>query len=108
MRLYPPAWVVGRRAIEDAPLRPWTVPKGAIVIMSQWITHRDPRFWPQPDAFRPERWSTGETDGLPKFAYFPFGGGAIGRRVTGLHAAVGARPCPGGRVLVYSLGYVPF
>jgi cytochrome P450 len=75
MRLYPPAWVVGRRAIEDAPLGPWTVPKGSIVIMSQWITHRDPRLWREPDAFRPERWSNGETDALPKFAYFPFGGG---------------------------------
>ena len=75
MRLYPPAWVVGRRAVEDAPLGEWTVPKGSIVIMSQWITQRDPRFWPQADAFRPERWANGETDGLPKFAYFPFGGG---------------------------------
>ena len=43
--------------------------------MSQWITHRDPSFWREPDAFRPERWSNGETDALPKFAYFPFGGG---------------------------------
>jgi cytochrome P450 len=75
MRLFPPAWVVGRRAVEDAPLGPWTVPKGSIVIMSQWITQRDPRFWREPGAFRPERWSNGETAGLPKFAYFPFGGG---------------------------------
>jgi cytochrome P450 len=75
MRLYPPAWVVGRRAVEDAPLGPWTVPKGSIVIMSQWIAHRDPRFWRDPGAFRPERWSNGETGDLPKFAYFPFGGG---------------------------------
>jgi cytochrome P450 len=75
MRLYPPAWVVGRRAVEDAPLGEWTVPKGSIVIMSQWITQRDPRFWPQAVAFRPERWANGETDELPKFAYFPFGGG---------------------------------
>jgi len=75
MRLYPPAWVVGRRAVESAPLGPWTVAKGSIVLMSQWITHRDPRFWREPDAFRPERWSNGETDALPKFAYFPFGGG---------------------------------
>ncbi len=75
MRLYPPAWVVGRRAVEDAPLGPWTVPTGSIVIMSQWITHRDPRFWREPAAFRPERWSNGETEALPKFAYFPFGGG---------------------------------
>jgi cytochrome P450 len=75
MRLYPPAWVVGRRAAEDAPLGPWTVPKGSIVIASQWITHHDARFWHEPEAFRPERWSNGETDALPKFAYFPFGGG---------------------------------
>ena len=75
MRLYPPAWVVGRRAVEDAPLGPWTAPKGSIVIASQWITHRDPRFWHEPAAFRPERWTNGETADLPKFAYFPFGGG---------------------------------
>lgn len=75
MRLYPPAWILGRRAIEDAPLGPWTVPKGSIVLMSQWLTHHDPRFWREPDAFRPERWTNGETGGLPKFAYFPFGGG---------------------------------
>jgi cytochrome P450 len=56
-------------------LGPWTVPKGSIVLMSQSHTHRDPQFWPQPDAFRPERWTNGETSGLPKFAYFPFGGG---------------------------------
>jgi cytochrome P450 len=75
MRLYPPAWVVGRRAIEETSLGPWRVAKGSIVLMSQWITHHDPRFWREPDAFRPERWANGETDGLPKFAYFPFGGG---------------------------------
>ena len=75
MRLYPPAWVVGRRAAAPTTLGPWTIPKGAIVLASQWITHRDPRFWRDPDAFRPERWSNGESDALPKFAYFPFGGG---------------------------------
>jgi cytochrome P450 len=75
MRLYPPAWIVGRRAIEDAPLGPWTVPRNSIVLASQWITHRDPRWWHEPEAFRPERWTSGETAALPKFAYFPFGGG---------------------------------
>ncbi len=75
MRLYPPAWVVGRRAVETSQLGEWTVPKGSIVLMSQWITHRDTRFWREADAFRPERWSNGETEGQPKFAYFPFGGG---------------------------------
>jgi cytochrome P450 len=75
MRLYPPAWVVGRRAVEDAPLGAWIAPAGSIVIASQWITHRDPRFWREPDAFRPERWTNGELNRQPKFAYFPFGGG---------------------------------
>jgi cytochrome P450 len=75
MRLYPPAWILGRRALEDVPLGPWIVPKGSIVLMSQSYTHRDPHFWREPDAFRPERWTNGETAGLPKFAYFPFGGG---------------------------------
>ncbi|HEV8022320.1 MAG TPA: cytochrome P450 [Candidatus Lustribacter sp.] len=75
MRLYPPAWVVGRRAAEPTTLGPWQVPKGAIVLASQWITHHDPRFWREPEDFRPERWSNGETAGQPKFAYFPFGGG---------------------------------
>ena len=75
MRLYPPAWVVGRRAIEPAALGGWTVPKDGVVLACQWITHRDPRFWREPEVFRPERWSNGETATLPKFAYFPFGGG---------------------------------
>jgi cytochrome P450 len=75
MRLYPPAWVVGRRAAEDTTLGAWAIPKGSIVLASQWITHHDPANWREPEAFRPERWSNGETDGLPKFAYFPFGGG---------------------------------
>jgi cytochrome P450 len=75
MRLYPPAWVVGRRAAETSSLGEWTIPQGSIVLASQWITHHDPRFWREPEAFRPERWSNGETDGHPKFAYFPFGGG---------------------------------
>ena len=46
-----------------------------MILASQLITHRNPRYWTEPDAFRPERWSNGETDALPKFAYFPFGGG---------------------------------
>ena len=75
MRLYTPAWVVGRRAIEPAALGGWTVPKDGVVLTCQWITHRDPRFWREPEVFRPERWSNGETATLPKFAYFPFGGG---------------------------------
>lgn len=75
MRLYPPAWLIGRRAIADVRLGEWTVPTGSVAITSPWLTHREGRYWREPEAFRPERWSNGETDALPKFAYFPFGGG---------------------------------
>jgi cytochrome P450 len=75
MRLYPPAWVVGREAVAAAPIGDWIVPKGGIAIACQLVTHRNPRFWRDPGAFRPERWSNGETADLPRFAYFPFGGG---------------------------------
>lgn len=75
LRLYPPAWVIGRRAVRETHIGPWTIPKGGVVIASQLITHRNPRLWPQAEAFRPERWSDAESAGRPKFAYFPFGGG---------------------------------
>ncbi len=75
IRLYPPAWVVGREATVATTIGGWPVPVRGIAIASQLLTHRNPRFWREPDAFRPERWSNGETAELPKFAYFPFGGG---------------------------------
>jgi cytochrome P450 len=74
MRLYPPAWAVSRRAIRATTLGDWTIPSGAVMFASQNTTHRDPHWWLQPDAYRPERWAS-ETAALPKFAYFPFGGG---------------------------------
>jgi cytochrome P450 len=75
MRLFPPAWIIGRRCLEDEILLGYGIPAGSNLIMSQWIVHRDARHWPQPDRFRPERWLDGSTDTLPKYAYFPFGGG---------------------------------
>jgi cytochrome P450 len=75
MRLRPPAWILGRRVIRPIKLGDWDVPAGSVVLVSQLVTHRNPRLWREPDAFRPERWSNGETAGLPRFAYFPFGGG---------------------------------
>jgi cytochrome P450 len=75
LRLYPPAWVVGRRAIEPVELGGWRLARGSLVVTSQYAVQRDPRWWTAPEAFRPERWSNGETAALPKFAYFPFGGG---------------------------------
>lgn len=75
LRLYPPAWAVARRAIEDYTVDGYVVPAGADVFMSQYVVHRDPRFYKEPLKFDPDRWSAEFEDGLPKFAYFPFGGG---------------------------------
>ena len=74
MRLYPPVWVVGRRAVDDVVIGDYEVPRRTIVIMSQYVIHRDERFWPDAESFRPERWLE-EAPDRPKFAYFPFGGG---------------------------------
>jgi cytochrome P450 len=75
MRLRPPAWILGRRVIRPIRLGEWDVPAGSVLLTAQIVTHRNPRFWHEPEAFRPERWSNGETERLPRFAYFPFGGG---------------------------------
>jgi cytochrome P450 len=75
MRLRPPAWILGRRVIRPMRLGDWDVPAGSVLLAAQIVTHRNPRYWKEPEAFRPERWSNGETAALPKGAYFPFGGG---------------------------------
>ena len=75
MRLYPPAWAIGREAVRDVDLDGRAVPAGTIVLMSQWVMHRDPRYFDDPSRFVPERWSGDFAKELPKFAYFPFGGG---------------------------------
>jgi len=76
MRLYPPAWAIGRRALQSFHAREYEIPKGSVVLMSQYIMHRDPRFFPEPDRFDPERWTVEAQAQRPKFSYFPFGGGA--------------------------------
>jgi cytochrome P450 len=73
MRLYPPALGFARRAKEEVELGGYTIPKGASVFVSPYITQRNPAYFPAPDTFQPERWEAGTA---PKFAYFPFGGGA--------------------------------
>ena len=75
MRLFPPAWAVGRMALEDVGIGEWTVPRGALVLVSQWVTHRDARFWPDPERFDPLRFIPDAKAERPKMAYFPFGGG---------------------------------
>lgn len=75
MRLYPPAWTIGRRNINEYQLEGYTIPARSIHIMSQYVTHRDPRFFPNPEVFDPMRWTPEAKTARPKFSYFPFGGG---------------------------------
>jgi cytochrome P450 len=75
MRLYPPAWIIGRRAIDDYPIGGFVAPARSILVMSQYVMHRDPRYFREPERFDPDRWTPAFRAALPKFAYFPFGGG---------------------------------
>ncbi|MEP7148282.1 MAG: cytochrome P450 [Acidobacteriota bacterium] len=82
MRLFPPAWAVGRLAIEEHDFGGFCVPKGALVLVSPFVAHRDPRFWEKADEFIPERWNTQSVkEAGQKNIYFPFGGGV--RRCIG-------------------------
>jgi cytochrome P450 len=76
MRLFPPAWVIGRRSIADYKIADYQLPPRSIVFMSPFVMHRDARFYSQADRFNPDRWTPEFEAALPKFAYFPFGGGA--------------------------------
>ena len=104
MRVYPPAWASGRRVLADVTLGDWTLPAGSLASAVQWLTHRDPRWWPEPERFRPERWLDAEgaydesAPGQPRGAYFPFGmgtrvciGGAFARTEAALVLATLAR-----------------
>jgi len=75
MRMLPPVYLIGREATKNLELGGYRVPKGTTVFMSQWVTHRDPRWFEKPDEFKPERWTGGLMKRLPKYAYYPFGGG---------------------------------
>ncbi|HZS03367.1 MAG TPA: cytochrome P450 [Blastocatellia bacterium] len=75
MRLYPPAWAVGRAAVEDCEIGGWHIPARSQIYMFQWVVQRDPRFFDRPDEFIPGRWTEEFTKQLPRYAYFPFGGG---------------------------------
>ncbi len=84
MRLYPPVWTIARTAAEEYTWRGFRVPRGSILLAPQWVLHRDPRFWPEPHLFRPERFldrlppvpGTGQRPDRPRFAYFPFAAGS--------------------------------
>jgi cytochrome P450 len=75
MRLFPPAWIIGRRALAEYPIGQYVAPAGALFLVSPYIVQRDARHYPDPERFDPDRWTPEFRETLPKFAYFPFGGG---------------------------------
>ncbi|MCS7003155.1 MAG: cytochrome P450, partial [Dehalococcoidia bacterium] len=75
LRLYPPVWAMSRMPTADIELGGYPVRKGSDIVFSQWVTHRDPRFWPDPERFDPDRWTPTARESRPRFVYFPFGGG---------------------------------
>lgn len=75
LRLYPPVWSVGREAVEDCEVGGALVPKGTTIVICAYAIHRDPKTFPDPEAFDPSRWDEGYQKRMPRFAYLPFGGG---------------------------------
>ncbi|HJP67005.1 MAG TPA: cytochrome P450 [Actinomycetota bacterium] len=75
MRVYPPVWLMDRVAVADVQIGDYVIHPGSMVFVSQWVTHHDERWWPEPFRFDPDRWTPEAEDQRPKYAYFPFGGG---------------------------------
>jgi cytochrome P450 len=75
MRLYPPSWAIVRNSLHDCEIGGYQVPSGATILMSQWVMHRDPRYYDDPERFNPDRWLDERVKGTSKYVYFPFGGG---------------------------------
>jgi cytochrome P450 len=91
IRLYPPAYVLGREALVDCDVGGWRIPAEATVFMSPWVIHRDARWFASPESFLPERWLDGLAARLPRFAYMPFGGGpriCVGERFAIMEAVL--------------------
>jgi cytochrome P450 len=91
LRLYPPAWSMGREACEDVDVGGYRIRRGEQVWFCPWSIQRDARWFDEPDAFRPERWENDLAKRLPRYAYFPFGGGprfCIGQSFAQLEAVL--------------------
>jgi cytochrome P450 len=91
LRLYPPAWMLGREANEPLELGGYRIARGTTIFLTACVIHRDPRWYDDPDAFRPERWADGLLQRIPRYAYFPFGGGpriCIGNSFAQMEAAL--------------------
>jgi len=91
LRLYPPAWVFVRAVHEEDEIDGYQIPSDAFIILSPYITHRDPDLWEEPEKFDPDRFNPEREDNKPKFAYYPFGGGprqCIGRDFALMEAQI--------------------
>jgi cytochrome P450 len=75
MRLYPPAWTLARRAVRECEIGGYRIPAKSVLLLSQYVMHRDARYYQDPDRFDPERWTPESRAERPAFSYFPFGGG---------------------------------
>jgi cytochrome P450 len=78
MRLYPPVWTIGRHVENDYSIGEYTIPAGSSILMSQYVMHHNPRYYEEPERFNPDRWTEEFKSHLPRFTYFPFGGGIRG------------------------------
>jgi cytochrome P450 len=81
MRLYPPAWAIGRLSLDDYEVGGYRLPGGSLMLLSQYVMHRDARYFAEPERFDPLRWTTEARESRPQYSYFPFGGGT--RRCIG-------------------------
>jgi cytochrome P450 len=89
LRLYPPAYVIGREALQACTIGGYAIPAGATLFISPWVLQRDPRYFEAPQEFRPERWAAEFEARLPRYVYLPFGGGpriCIGHRFAMMEA----------------------
>jgi cytochrome P450 len=75
LRMYPPVWTLARRPVEDINFGGYDIKKGSVLILSQWVMHRDPRYFPEPDRFDPERWTPELRAARPKLSFFGFSAG---------------------------------
>ncbi len=75
LRMYPPAWIIGRQAVDECEVGGTRIRRGTTILMSQYALHHDPRFYQDPWTFQPDRWTQEMRAALPRYAYFPFGGG---------------------------------
>ncbi|MDQ4077905.1 MAG: cytochrome P450, partial [Chloroflexota bacterium] len=86
MRLYPPVWTFPRAAIGDDEIGGYHIPSDSLIILTQYLTHRHPDFWENPEVFDPERFAAGRAEDRARYAYYPFGGGP--RSCIGIHFAM--------------------